>query len=144
MENYDTVQLLHETDKGVQMAIFSFDQMLEHIQNPALKKLITESRNDHMRLKEETGNLLKAYDSCEKEPGMMSKTMAWMETNWKTSMEDSDRVVADIVTKGCNSGTKNLYKYINQYAGADLTAAETAKKLIKLEENLIEDLRLYL
>lgn len=144
MANYDTIQLLHETDKGVQMAIFSFDQLLEHVKNPALKKLITESRNDHKRLKKETGNLLQAHDCCEKEPGMMAKTMAWMETNWKTSMEDSDRVVADIVTKGCNSGTKNLYKYINQYAGADLTAAETAKKLIKLEENLIEELRLYL
>ena len=59
-------------------------------------------------------------------------------------MEYSDRVIADIVTKGCDMGSKNLYKYINQYAGADLAAVDTAKKLIVLEENLTEDLRLYL
>ena len=47
MANQDTIRLLKETDKGVQMAIYSFDQLLERVSNPALKKLITEARNDH-------------------------------------------------------------------------------------------------
>jgi len=144
MTNHDTIELLKETDKGVQMAIFSFDQLLERVSNPALKKIITESRNDHKRLKNETGDLLKALGSYEEEPPAMAKGMAWMETNWKMGMEDSDRVIADIITKGCDNGSKNLHKYINQYAGSDLAAADTAKKLIKLEEDLKEDLRLYL
>lgn len=144
MSNNDTLQLLKETDKGVQMAIFSFDQLLEDVHDPALKKIITDSRNDHKRLKNETGDLLKAYHSYEEEPPMMAKTMAWMETNWKMSMENSDRVIADIITKGCDMGAKNLHKYINQYASADPAAADTAKKLIKLEEDLTEELRLYL
>jgi hypothetical protein len=41
-------------------------------------------------------------------------------------------------------GSRTLRKYINEYAESDLTAAETAKKLIKIEENLEEKLRLYL
>jgi len=144
MTNNDTLQLLKETDKGVQMAIYSFDQLLDNVHDPALKKIITDSRNDHKRLKNETGDLLKANGSCEEEPPMMAKGMAWMETNWKMSMENSDRVIADIITKGCDMGSKNLHKYINQYAGADPAAADTAKKLIKLEEDLTEELRLYL
>ena len=74
----------------------------------------------------------------------MAKGMAWMETNWKMNMEDSDRVVADIITNGCNMGAKKLYKYINEYAASDPSASDTAKKLIALEENLEENLRLYL
>ena len=144
MRNQDSIELLKETDKGVQMAIYSFDQVLEKVSDPALKKILTESRNDHKRLKGETGDLLKALGSYEEEPLMMAKSMAWMETNFKMGMEYSDRVIADIVTKGCDMGSKNLYKYINQYAGADLAAVDTAKKLIALEENLTEDLRLYL
>lgn len=144
MSTNDTVDLLKETDKGVQMAIYSFDQLLDKTSDPALKKLLTESRNDHKRLKNETGNLLKALGSFEEEPPAMAKGMAWMETNWKMGMEYSDRVIADIITKGCDMGAKNLHKYVNQYAGCDLAAADTAKKLIKLEENLKEDLRLYL
>ena len=75
---------------------------------------------------------------------MMARSMAWMETNWKMTKEDSDRVIADIITKGCNMGSKNLRKYINEYAECDLTAADTANKLIKLEEDLTENIRLYL
>lgn len=144
MNDTDTIRLLKETDKGVQMAILSFDQLLEKISDPALKKIITESRNDHKRLKDETENLLKAYNSNDEEPPLMAKTMAWMETNWKMGMEYSDRVIADIITKGCDMGARTLQKYINQYAGSDLTAAETAKKLISLEETLTDNLRLYL
>lgn len=144
MTNHDTVELLKETDKGVQMAIYSFDQLLEKVSDPALKKIITESRNDHKRLKNETGDYLKAMGSFEEEPGVMAKGMAWMETNWKMGMEYSDRVIADIITNGCNMGSKKLRKYINEYAGADEAAADTAKKLITLEENLEKDLRLYL
>lgn len=144
MTNYDSIELLKETDKGVQMAIYSFDQLLDNVHDPALNKILTDSRNDHDRLKNETGNLLKAMGSYEEEPPMMAKGMAWMETNWKMGMEDSDRVIADIITKGCNMGSKNLQKYINQYAGCDMTASETAKKLIKLEEDLVQQLKLYL
>lgn len=144
MTDNDTLKLLRETDKGVQMAVYSFDQLLEKVDNPALKKLLTESRNDHKRLKNETGNLLKALGSHEEEPPAIAKGMAWMETNWKMGMEYSDRVIADIITKGCDMGAKNLHKYINEYAGCDQAASDTAKKLIALEENLTENLRLYL
>ena len=144
MNKYDSIELLKETDKGIQMAIYSFDQLLEKVDDPALKKIITESRNDHKRLKGETGALLKAMGSHEEEPPAFAKGMAWMETEWKTTMEGSDRVVAEIVSKGCEMGSRNLYKYINQYASSDLSVVDTANKLIKVEENLIEELRLYL
>ena len=144
MTNSDTLNLLRETDKGVQMAIYSFDQLLDKVQNPALKKLLTESRNDHKRLKNEADNLLKAMGSSEEEPPAMAKGMAWLETNWKLGMEYSDRAVADIITKGCDMGSKNLHKYINEYAACDPAAADTAKKLITMEENLSDNLRLYL
>ncbi|NLD20364.1 MAG: hypothetical protein GX663_09015 [Clostridiales bacterium] len=144
MSEQDTINLLRETSKGVQMAIFSFDDLIGHVKNPALKKVITESRNDHKRLHDENANLLKGHKAADESLGMMAKGMAHMSMDTKLGMEDSDRVIAGIITKGCDTGTRNLYKYINEYAGADLTAAETAKKLINIEENLEENLRVYL
>ena len=144
MSNIDTACLLTETSKGVEMALFSFDQLIQRVHDPAMQKILEESRNDHDRLKEETDNLLKANKIYKQNPGMIAKGMAWMDSSMKLVMEDSDRVIADIITKGCNMGTKNLRKYINEYATADPTAAEAAKKLIKVEENLEENLRLYL
>ena len=144
MANSSTISLLTETSKGVEMAIFSFNQLLERIHDPAMKKIVSESNNDHLRLKAEVDNLLKANEIEIEEPGFLAKTMSWMDSSMKLAMEDSDRVIADIITKGCEMGSRTLRKYINEYAESDLTAAETAKKLIKIEENLEEKLRLYL
>jgi len=144
MLNKDTVQLLSETDKGVQMAIYSFDQLLEHIQNPALKKIITDSRNDHKRLKDEVENLIKAHHLPENAPPAMAKGMAWMESHMKMEMDYDDSTAAEIISKGCSMGARNLQKYINDYAEADITAADVAKKLIVLENKLEEQLKLYL
>ncbi len=144
MLNNDTIKLLSETDKGVQMAIYSFDQLLEHIQNPALKKIITDSRNDHKRLKDEVEDLIKAHHLPENEPPAMAKGMAWMESHMKMEMDYDDSTAAEIISKGCSMGARNLQKYINDYAEADISAADVAKKLIVLENNLEEELKLYL
>lgn len=144
MNSNDTASLLRETGKGVQMAVFSFDQLLDHIKNPAMKKTVQEVRDDHVRLHNENSNLMKVNNVTEEEPGAMTKGMAWMETSWKTGMEDSDRVAANIIVKGCDTGTRNLYKYINEYPDCDPAAANTAKKLITIEERLKENLKIYL
>lgn len=140
----DTASLLRETGKGTEMAIFSFDLLLDHIKNPAMKKIVSESRNDHLRLQNENTNVIKALKISGEAPGSMAKGMAWMETSWKTGMEDSDRVAAGIIAKGCSTGIENLYKYINEYADCEPAAAETAKKLIAIEERLEKNLRIYL
>ena len=59
-------------------------------------------------------------------------------------MKDSDATVADLMTDGCNMGVKSLSKYLNQYAAADETSKDLAKKLIHLEDRLSMDVRPYL
>lgn len=144
MTNQDTANLLRETDKGIKMAMYSFDQLLERVKDPALKKVIKEAKNEHQQLQNDTEAMMKAHNIYEEDPGPMAKGMAWLHTNTKMSMEDDDRTIADIITDGCNMGSKKLYKYINEYAKADENAAQTAKQLITAEENLEEKLRLYL
>ncbi|MFQ7472923.1 MAG: hypothetical protein ACLRLX_01800, partial [Anaerovoracaceae bacterium] len=109
-----------------------------------LKEIVTESRNDHKRLKNETSDLLKAYGSYEEEPGMMAKSMSWMESNMKMYIEDNDETAVDIITKGCDMGTRKLCRYINEYSDADPAVVDTSKKLISIEENLEKKLRPYL
>jgi hypothetical protein len=41
-------------------------------------------------------------------------------------------------------GVKSLYKYLNEYSNADEKAKDIAKRLINIEEHLVEDLRSYL
>ena len=56
----------------------------------------------------------------------------------------SDKTVASLMTDGCNMGIKSLNRYLNQYKAADEKSKQTAKKLVSLEEGLVNDLREFL
>ena len=144
MKETDTIKLLRECDAGAKMAVSSIDEVLEKVSGPGLKRLLQESREHHEKLENEIHSLLKNYGSQEKEPAAIAKGMSWMKTNMKMSLDDSDATVADLITDGCNMGTKSLSRYLNQYRGADHASRELCGRLISIEEKLCSGMRQYL
>ncbi|MBQ8592350.1 MAG: hypothetical protein IJ485_06370 [Lachnospiraceae bacterium] len=144
MENEDTIHLLKECDAGSKMAVASIDEILEKVEDDTLKQLLCESREHHEKLGNDIHSLLMEYDSEEKEPNPMAKSMSWLKTNMKMTMNEEDATVADLITDGCNMGIKSLYKYLNQYKAANQQSKELCSRLISIEETLRHDLREYL
>lgn len=144
MENNDTIYLLKECDAGTKMAVTSIDEVLENVQNSDLKQLLSKSKEHHEKLGNEIHSLLLEYQSEEKDPNAMAKSMSWLKTNMKLSMDNTSATVADLITDGCNMGVKSLYKYLNKYPAADKKVKDICEKLIKIEEDLCRDLRGYL
>lgn len=140
----DTIKLLRECNAGVKMGITSLDDVMEHVKDEQLKDLLIQSKETHSQLGSETHEYLMRCHDEGKEPAAMAKMMSWMKTNMKLGGEDSDRVVADLVTDGCNMGVKSLYKYLHQYQAADQDSKKLTEKIIQAEETLIKDLREYL
>lgn len=144
MGNQDTINLLKECDSGTKMAVASITEILDRIQDPKLKSLLTESREHHEQLGNDIHTLLSQHGSNDKEPNPLAKSMSWIKTNMKMGIDESDATAADLITDGCDMGVKSLYKYLNQYTEADLTSKGLCKKLISIEEKLCKDLRNYL
>jgi hypothetical protein len=67
-----------------------------------------------------------------------------MKTKMMLAIRESDAEIANLMTDGCNMGVKSLSRYLNQYAAADESSKDIAKRLIRLEEKLADDLRDYL
>ena len=84
------------------------------------------------------------YHDDGKEPSPMAKGMSWIKTNVKLVMNESDQTIADLMTDGCNMGVKSLNKYLNQYKAANEKSKDITKRLIKLEEKLVIDIRGFL
>ena len=144
MENKDTIHLLKECDAGSKMAVTSLDEVMESVQDETLKKLLKKSKDHHEKLGDEIHSLLIEYHSEEKDPNPMAKSMSWLKTNMKMSMDKSDATVADLLTDGCNMGIKSLYKYMNQYPNAEAKVKNLCNNLIDIERELRKDLRGYL
>ena len=144
MVEQDTIRLLRECDAGVKMGISSIEDVLDHVKDTDLKQDLAESKRDHETLEQELRTQLNRYEDGGKEPNPMAKGMSWLKTNMKLSWDESDATIADLMTDGCNMGVKSLSKYLNQYRAADETSKNITKRLIRLEEQLAENLRRFL
>lgn len=144
MTNSDTIRLLQECDAGTKMGVNSIDEILEKVQDDKLKSLLQESKEHHKQLELEIHTELEKHQAEEKEPGMMANAMSWMKTNVKLGMDNSDSMIADLLTDGCDMGIKSLHKYRNEFDEADKEAQALCDKLIAIEEKLEKELRKYL
>ena len=144
MVEQDTIKLLRECDAGVKMGISSIEDVLDNVSEKTFEKILTDCKNEHEKLDREIGKLLDKYHDDGKEPAAMAKGMSWIKTNVMLAMDDSDHMVADLMTDGCNMGVKSLNKYLNKYKAADEVSKDMTKRLINLEEKLAVDIRVYL
>ena len=144
MIEQDTVKLLRECDSGIRMGVKSINDIIDHAKNEKMKHSLNRCKDEHEALAKEVEGMLERYGDDGKEPSVIAKGMSWMKTNMMLSMHDSDKTIADLMTDGCNMGVKSLSKYLNQYAAADERSKDVAKRLIKLEARLSEEMRDYL
>lgn len=140
----DTIKLLRECDAGIKMGVESIDQVQGCVRSRELCKSLENCKEDHIKLKGEIRELLDDYHDGGKEPGPVAQGMAWIKTNAKLAMDESDKTIAGLMTDGCNMGVKSLNKCLNQYKAADEKTKDIAKKLIKLEEKLVKDIKGFL
>ena len=144
MIEQDTIKLLRECDAGVKMGISSIDDVLDHVKKEAFRKKLHKCRQEHEDLQIRILQELEKYQDDGKNPNPIAKSMSWMKTNLKLTMEDSDATIAELMTDGCNMGVKSLNRYMNQYQAADEKSKDIAKKLSHLEEQLAVDIRKFL
>ena len=140
----DTVRLLRECDAGADMGISAISDVMNRVGSSALKMALNRCKNEHEKLKTEISIMLDCCHDEGKDPSPVAKGMSWIKTNIKMATDESDETAADLLTDGCDMGTKSLWKYLNRYKAASERSRDIAKRLIQLEEDLRTDLRQYL
>ena len=144
MANEDTIKLLEKCNSGVQMAVFSMEEILEDVKDSDFRKILIDSISAHRKLGDETHSYLSKCGCEAKDPNPVAKGMSWMKTNTKILFDDSDKNCADLITEGCNMGIKTLYRYLNEYKNAEDKAKNLAETIIREEESLRQNIRCYL
>lgn len=144
MIEQDTIKLLRECDAGIKMGTSSIEDVLKYVSSKELEKTLTVCKREHDKLADEVLGLLERYGDDGKRPNPIAKGMSKMKTTMKLGINESDSIIADLMTDGCNMGVKSLNMYLNQYKAADEVSKDINKRLINLEEKLVIDMRGYL
>lgn len=140
----DTIKLLRECDAGVKMGIASIEDVLDRVENEEFFAYLKKCKAEHDKLDAEIQELLSRYRDDGKDPNPVAKGMSHIKTTVKLAVEESDSMIADLMTDGCNMGVKSLNRYLNQYEAADEVSKDITKRLINLEEELCIEIRKYL
>lgn len=144
MVEQDTIKLLRECDSGIKMGVAAIDEVMSSVKSQELRQTLQKSMEENEQIKNDLQAMLVDYHDEGKEPNPMAKGMSWFKTNMKLMMNESDSVVADLITDGCNMGVKSLNRYMNQYKAADEKSKDLTKRLIGVEERLAYEVRPYL
>ena len=140
----DTIKLLRECDAGIKMGVKSIEDVLDYVHSDRLKACLVECKREHEKLREEIDEALTRFHDDGKEPNPMAKGMSWLKTNMMLAVDEPDEKIADLITDGCDMGTKSLNKYLNQYEAASEDAKDITKRLIKREDDVAAEIRCYL
>lgn len=144
MIEQDTIRLLRECDAGVKMGLSSINEVMDYVHSDRLKSCLSECKAEHEKFAGEMQNLLNRCSDDGKDPNPIAKGMSWIKTNVMLSVNESDSVIADLMTDDCNMGVKSLSKYLNEYQAADESSKDIAKRIITSENKLANEVRAFL
>ena len=140
-----TIALLTECEAGLKMATGSMEQTLPKLSDPGFKTMFQDYYTKHAKLQEECKRQLKEQqkeeDQYEKNPPLIAKLMSDLKIAKCEDMGD----VADFFIPMANMGNEDDRKMLKQiYAGIRKRVISLARKVIKMEQHFMEDLRAYL
>lgn len=139
-----TVTLLKECNAGCKMAINSMERLKDFLTNAELEQTLSIYKDQHKKLEEESSKLLKEMGESEQQPDKIASAFSWITTEMKLMIKDDSTQIAKILMNGCNMGIQSISECMNKCPDASHDSISLAKKLVKCEEKLMEDMKKYL
>lgn len=139
----NTIQLLKECSSGCQMAQKSVKHVREYVTDHKLSELLEAYGEKHTRMEKKISDLLAEYGKEEEEPGKMASACAWMGVEMKMTMHPNNHEVAKLMMDGCNMGIQSVSEYLNKYPDASAESQRTAKDIVKIEEDFMQEMKAF-
>lgn len=139
-----TQKLLEECSQGCKMAINSINQIQEHIEDDRLSDVVSRYKKKHRELEEEAAELLEAEGKAEPPVKAAASAMSWITTNVKLMMDEGSGQIAKLLMDGCNMGVQSITENLHKCKEASRESKALAQKLVKLEEDMMKDIKTFL
>lgn len=139
-----TEMLLQECYSGLCMAVDSMEQVLPYAKNDELQNVINKYKEKHERLKQQTSDIMCRHDVELKKPGMLASAFSWMTAEAKLMIENDSNQIAKLMMDGSNMGIQSITEYMNKNEAAEDDVIAIAKKIIRVEEEFLQEMKRFL
>ena len=137
-------EILNFIYQNSQMGVTTIDQLMDIVENEEFKKYLRSQYNEYQEIHRLAKEKLNENGYDEKGIGAFDKIKTYLMINMQTLTDRSVSHIAEMLIIGSNMGVINAVKNLKKYKNAEPDIKNLMERLLKTEENNIQELKAFL
>jgi len=137
-------ELLNFVYQNSEMGVNTIEQLLEIVEDENFKKRLESQVNEYREINKAARQALNENGYDEKGISTLDKIKTYLMVNMQTLNDKSTSHIAEMLIIGSNMGVINAIKNIRKYKNAEPGIVGLMERLLKFEENNIQELKAFL
>ena len=138
------VELLNFIYQNSQMGVRTISQLMDIVEDEEFKKHLEFQYKEYMEIHEAAKTLLNENGYDEKGISALEKIRTYLMIEMQTLTDRSSSHIAEMLIVGSNMGVINAVKNIKKYSDAEPNILNLMERLLRFEENNIQQLKAFL
>lgn len=138
------VELLNYIHQNSEMGKNTIKQLIDISQDEEYKEMLQSQLEEYKMIYDTTDEKIKELNKQAKDINVFSKASTYVMVNLNTLVNKTPSHISEMLIQGSTMGIIDITKKIKEYPNADKEILEIANKLLKLEQNNIEECKKYL
>jgi len=137
-------ELLNFIYQNSQMGVATIEQLIGIVEDNNFKKHLESQFNEYKEIHSAAKKALNESGYDEKGIGALKKIRTYLMINMQTMTDNSASHIAEMLIIGSNMGIINAVKNMKKYSDAEPTILKLMERLLKFEENNVQQLKEFL
>ena len=137
-------ELLNFIYQNSEMGVTTIKQLLDISANQEFNQLLRSQLNEYIEINKQTRALLNQNGCDEKGLSKLEKMRTYMTISLQTLTDKSPSHIAEMMIIGSNMGILDATKNLKHYTDADKDIKSLMNRLLKFEENNVQQLKEFL
>lgn len=140
----ENVEMLNYIYQNAEMGKITIEQILKEIEDIKFRDVLKEQLKDYDYVVNKCDSILNEHGKLPKGIQTMPKIMTYLNIKLSTLNDDTPSHIAEMMINGSTMGVTEITKNLNKYNNIDDSIKDLASRLLKIEQDNIENLKPYL
>ncbi|NLC45389.1 MAG: hypothetical protein GX783_14050 [Clostridiales bacterium] len=137
-------ELLNFVYQNSQMGVETLNQLIGIVKDDSFRKHLESQYDEYKSIHDASRSLLNENELDEKGLGALEKIRTYLMINMQTLTDKTSSHIAEMLIIGSNMGVINAVKNLKKYSNAESDIANLMERLLRFEENNIQQLKEFL
>lgn len=138
------VEFLNYIHQNSEMGQDTIKQLVGISKEEEYKKMLQSQLEEYKMIYDTTDKKIKELNKQAKDINIFSKASTYFMVNLNTLVNKTPSHISEMLIQGSTMGIIDITKKIKEYPNADKEILDLANKLLKLEQNNVEECKKYL